>query len=416
MIEQEKLRTIIRNIIIAISTIILARLSYLLVFDQVQYLFPMYLPSGLTFFFLYHKPKSNIIGIYIGTFLEAMWTLITPLQTNFLPTFFALILISIGNSLQPVVSTYITEKYEFKQRINAKFEENNNVQLKSNKMSSSNNKNLAFSHDMFSNLKSFNIFMLGIIIGCLIAGLIGSISLQIINGTYNSPKLYDLFNWTISDIAAIGLIFPIPYFLNSINKENRFEQPTNYREMILFLFISLSFQIWALAGFGFKSYYRQFDYLVLPFIIYAGFRFNPKISVLHVLSISLFKIIGIILHMDITEFTVIEEIALSQFFVIIVAFTNLFLIIVVHERLQSQQQLKEYSEKLEEKVEKSLSKIKVLKGFLPICSECKKIQDTEGNWFRLEEFIDSHSEAKLSHGYCPECSKKILNDFEKQIN
>ena len=61
---------------------------------------------------------------------------------------------------------------------------------------------------------------------------------------------------------------------------------------------------------------------------------------------------------------------------------------------------------------KFLKRIKVLKGFLPICASCKQIRDKNGDWHHLEEYIDSHSEAKFSHGLCPECSKKYLKEID----
>ena len=56
-------------------------------------------------------------------------------------------------------------------------------------------------------------------------------------------------------------------------------------------------------------------------------------------------------------------------------------------------------------LQEALSKIKILSGFLPICSFCKKIRDDRGYWESLEEYICSHSEAKFSHGLCPECRR-----------
>ncbi len=58
---------------------------------------------------------------------------------------------------------------------------------------------------------------------------------------------------------------------------------------------------------------------------------------------------------------------------------------------------------LEDLVEEKISQIKVLSGLLPICATCKKIRDDEGYWSQLELFIDRHSEARFSHGICPDC-------------
>ena len=51
-----------------------------------------------------------------------------------------------------------------------------------------------------------------------------------------------------------------------------------------------------------------------------------------------------------------------------------------------------------------------LEGLLAICASCKKIRDIEGNWQRLENYIQLHSEARFTHGICPGCYEKSLRD------
>lgn len=63
-------------------------------------------------------------------------------------------------------------------------------------------------------------------------------------------------------------------------------------------------------------------------------------------------------------------------------------------------------EKTAKELEKSLNEIKVLRGFLSICSYCKKIRDDKGNWNPIETYIGDRSEVEFSHGICPNCAKK----------
>jgi sigma-B regulation protein RsbU (phosphoserine phosphatase) len=49
-----------------------------------------------------------------------------------------------------------------------------------------------------------------------------------------------------------------------------------------------------------------------------------------------------------------------------------------------------------------------LEGLLPICSGCKKIRDANGVRQRVENYIETHSEAQFTHGYCPECYEKYM--------
>jgi hypothetical protein len=61
----------------------------------------------------------------------------------------------------------------------------------------------------------------------------------------------------------------------------------------------------------------------------------------------------------------------------------------------------------------ALDKVKVLSGLVPICASCKKIRDDQGTWKDLEEYIGDHSEAKFSHGICPDCLEGLHSDLDK---
>ncbi len=64
-------------------------------------------------------------------------------------------------------------------------------------------------------------------------------------------------------------------------------------------------------------------------------------------------------------------------------------------------------------MKKLLRRIKILEGFLPICANCKKIQE-ENNWKQLEAYISEHSLAKFSHSICPECIQKLYPEIESE--
>ena len=55
----------------------------------------------------------------------------------------------------------------------------------------------------------------------------------------------------------------------------------------------------------------------------------------------------------------------------------------------------------------ALANIRTLEGLLPICLSCKKIQDQKGRWQPFEYYVRAHSEAKVTHKICPDCSKAI---------
>lgn len=55
---------------------------------------------------------------------------------------------------------------------------------------------------------------------------------------------------------------------------------------------------------------------------------------------------------------------------------------------------------------KALSHVNTLQGILPICMHCHKIRTDDQAWQRLESYIEVHSEARFSHGLCPDCMEK----------
>ena len=67
--------------------------------------------------------------------------------------------------------------------------------------------------------------------------------------------------------------------------------------------------------------------------------------------------------------------------------------------------------KLLVQLESSMKEIGELRGFLPICANCKKIRDDKGYWTQVEVYISSHSNTEFSHGICPDCAQKLYPDY-----
>lgn len=62
-------------------------------------------------------------------------------------------------------------------------------------------------------------------------------------------------------------------------------------------------------------------------------------------------------------------------------------------------------------LEVALSEIKTLRGIVPICSHCKKIRDDKGFWNKVDIYVQEHTEARFSHGVCPDCQRKYYADL-----
>ncbi len=62
------------------------------------------------------------------------------------------------------------------------------------------------------------------------------------------------------------------------------------------------------------------------------------------------------------------------------------------------------------KLQEALEQVKQLSGMLPICATCKKIRNDEGYWTQVEYYIAEHSQVTFTHGICPECFPKALEE------
>ncbi len=61
--------------------------------------------------------------------------------------------------------------------------------------------------------------------------------------------------------------------------------------------------------------------------------------------------------------------------------------------------------------------IDLYENILSVCSECKKIRDNTGseqgdeNWVSMEKYLSRTTGSSLSHGLCPDCYRKRLNEL-----
>ncbi len=88
----------------------------------------------------------------------------------------------------------------------------------------------------------------------------------------------------------------------------------------------------------------------------------------------------------------------------------------LHRRLQAANvELARRLEELEirnEELQTALSTIKTLSGWVPICAWCgRNIQDDNGQWVKVEVYLHAHAEVEFTHGICPSCKQKSLDEL-----
>ncbi|MFZ0862326.1 MAG: PAS domain S-box protein [Candidatus Sulfotelmatobacter sp.] len=67
-------------------------------------------------------------------------------------------------------------------------------------------------------------------------------------------------------------------------------------------------------------------------------------------------------------------------------------------------------ERLINRLQEALGRVKSLSGLLPICASCRKIRDKQGAWHNLEAYIRNHTEADFTHSICPVCRRALYPD------
>jgi C4-dicarboxylate-specific signal transduction histidine kinase len=91
-----------------------------------------------------------------------------------------------------------------------------------------------------------------------------------------------------------------------------------------------------------------------------------------------------------------------------------FLVAALCQRSQAQASLQKLNRELDQRVKErttelqtALDNIKTLKGMIPICVNCKKVHEDKTFWQDVEIYVSEHSEAKFSHGVCPDCMQEL---------
>lgn len=82
-------------------------------------------------------------------------------------------------------------------------------------------------------------------------------------------------------------------------------------------------------------------------------------------------------------------------------------------RLQVARRMVELQQMLELRVadlQAALAQVHRLEGLLPMCAKCRRIRDKENSWMPLENYLHHYSDARITHGLCPQCLKEELAD------
>lgn len=243
-----------------------------------------------------------------------------------------------------------------------------------------------------------------------------------------------LFNKLFGDPETTTLenrIFNIVMLLSFVAALASLANDLVYRAPLAQLFISIVPTLLTLGFYFFSLKTKKYDYVALPVIIMfililsvAWFTYRgidggtPYYFVIFVLAANMIlkksqKLYGLTAIAVVVAALMAVQLYFPEFYIEgkynyrnLDVTTTFFLCLIIIVSMTNMI-LAEHSRD-KERLQKALNEIKVLRKFIPICAECKKIRDEKGEWKRLEEYFQANTEMEFTHGLCPHCLEKEL--------
>jgi hypothetical protein len=249
------------------------------------------------------------------------------------------------------------------------------------------------------------------------------------------------WTWWVSDVGGVVLVAPLLLTWN---------RPTDRRwtpvRIVEAGALALSLVVVCEMVFGGwirDTLAQPLPYLILPLLVWSAFRFSPReTSVVMAVAAGL-AVWGTVRGVGpFRGETVHEALLLLQGFINVTAVTGLAMTALVTEQRASVRDLRRSRDELEQRVRErtadlirantalqtdieersrlahererllrelqaALANVKTLTGLLPICASCKRIRNDQGYWDQVETYITKRSDAKFTHGTCPECARRM---------
>jgi hypothetical protein len=100
----------------------------------------------------------------------------------------------------------------------------------------------------------------------------------------------------------------------------------------------------------------------------------------------------------------------SHFYAVWNTFIRLVSFLAIAWSVSVMRRALDHERETSEDLRRALLEIRVLEAFIPICAQCKQIRNQDGVWQQLEVYFGEHSNTQFSHGYCPECARKVIEE------
>ena len=293
-----------------------ARLGLLLAFAETN-ASPVWPPSGFAFAAILLLGHRVLPGIVTGAFAANLVVFLANQATGPAAAAGISISIAVGNTLEAVTGAFLIRRW---------------VGLESP---------VGSARNLFK-------FVGATLLMCLVSSAIGATSLGI-GGIAPWPIFTAIwFTWWLGDVAGVLILTPV--LLTWFGTQNRREIGFSVQAVSLFaalvVICQLTFGRWLPA-----SMLNSQVYLLIPFLLWAAFRFSPRVATSAVLLVS-----GLSVWATVTGTgpffipdALNQSLLLLQSFVCVIAVTMLSLVAVLTERQRSQASLAEHAVALEKR-------------------------------------------------------------------
>jgi integral membrane sensor domain MASE1 len=156
----------------------------------------------------------------------------------------------------------------------------------------------------------------------------------------------------------------------------------------------------------------QIPALMPPFLIWAALRFGPRAAASALFGMTVIAVWNAAQGRGpepLPSVSAAERVVRVQGILSIFSLCVYLLAATVAERRRAERE----RIALLAELQTMLAEIRTLRGLIPICAWCKKIRDDQDFWHSVEDYVTSHTEARFSHGVCPECFERELRSAEQ---
>ena len=313
---------------------VIALLYFFVAYGSLQLAFqgtnvsPVWPPSGIAFTAVWFLGYRVWPGIWVGSFIANM-VVFSHNGWAPLPAVFVSAMIGIGNSLEALLSVMflqsLTKQPFYLSRVG----------------------------DIFK-------FVFAILLACVTSASIGTSAVYFTHPVAGISFDMIWFTWWLGDV--VGILVIASTFLTFHKKQWQFTSLQNALEAILVGLVLITVNAGVFMGkFPEYGFYSHVTYLVLPFAIWATYRFGFPGANLSILSTSIIAVCGSVLHLGpFVGQRVPEDLVIVECFISVIAVTVLTLAAALYERQKAEENIKYNEARFRSLVENSFEVVAMI--------------------------------------------------------